>query len=80
MKILSLALVSVGSLAAVAATPVPQVKVQVWKDAGMRGASAIISSKIGECSMYLQFLYSRLTAAIVLMEVGFITDRLHSPS
>ncbi|KAI4269055.1 MAG: hypothetical protein L6R38_007621 [Xanthoria sp. 2 TBL-2021] len=49
MKSLSFALVSVGSLAAVAATPVPQVKVQVWKDAGMRGASAIISSKIGEC-------------------------------
>lgn len=80
MKSLSFALVSVGSLAAVAATPVPQVKVQVWKDAGMRGASAIISSKIGECSMYLSFLHSRLTTALVLMEFVFIADCLHSPS
>ena len=58
MKTLSLAFMSVSGLAAVAVTPVPQVKVQVWKDAGMRGASAIIASSIGECSMYLPDLDS----------------------
>ena len=64
MKILSLAFVSLSSLAAVAATPIPPGKFQVWEDAGMRGASTNIASSIGECSTYLPDLDSRLTTAM----------------